>query len=83
MIKASIGSVIGLFIFFVVLKAQRGDELPSFYSWDFVALIVFFGFLALLLRERGGDETTGHEGANKSFLFRLGKALNGVRRAFK
>lgn len=78
--KLSFGGFVAIAAVYVAFKSSRGDELPPIYSWDFVALIAFGGFMFWLLRERrAGDDAGSHQGADKSFAFRLGKALKCIR----
>lgn len=79
MIKMSFGTLVGFAAIFVIMKIAQGEPFPSFYSWDFVALLAFIGFMYWLLRERRtGSDAAHHEQSSQSVAFRLGKALNRV-----
>lgn len=79
MIKMSFGTLVCFAAIFVIMKIAQGEPFPSFYSWDFVALLAFIGFMYWLLRDRknAGDSPDG-QSTDKSIAFRLGKALNRV-----
>jgi cell division protein FtsW (lipid II flippase) len=69
---------------YIGMKIASGEPMPSHGPLDLMAFGGFVVFMWWLLRNResGGDSADG-QGADKSIAFRLGKALNGVRRGFR
>lgn len=69
---------------YIGMKIASGEPMPSHGPLDLMAFGGFVVFMWWLLRnrERGGDSADG-EGAHKGIAFRLGKALNSVRRGLR
>jgi len=70
-------------IAFAVYVASHGW--PKGNGWpDLLGLALFLAMMWWLLgkRRNAGGNAEAHQDAGKGFAFRLGKALNGVRRGF-
>jgi len=66
----------------VALVIGGKESLPPFYFGDAVAMVLV-GALAWWLLSVRGNKSTGHDDPHQSVFFRLGKALNGIRRSLR
>ena len=68
--------------FFAVQRAMAEGKPPP--SWaDGLAVLVILGLLAASHRSRPAADAEHHESLSQPFSFRLGQALNRVRRSFR
>lgn len=79
MSKAQLGAV---FVIAAVSVIGGKESLPPFYLGDAVAMVLI-GLVAWWLLSVRGDKATGHDEPHQSLFFRLGKALNGIRRGLR
>ena len=79
MSKAQLGAC---FVIAVVSVVGSKEALPPFYLGDAIAMVLI-GAMAWWLLSVRGDKPTGHDEPHQSVFFRLGKALNGVRRGLR
>lgn len=84
MFKIDFATFLIVAVIYIGIKIASGEPMPSHGPLDFLAFCGFIVFMWWLLRDRksAGDSSNG-QGADKSIAFRLGKALNGIRRGFR